>query len=106
MATFETSNMNPPYLQDELIPPYASKPFRCLRKQDGHSSLIGNRPEAFNLPFSVFFRERWQRIGIMNHAFEQSESGAGVQSQERSEERLHDEQSWSRMDDEGCPNGR
>jgi hypothetical protein len=42
----------------------------------------------------------------MNEEFKQSESGAGVQPQERSQERLRDEQSQSRMDDEGCPNGR
>lgn len=40
---------------------------------------------------------------IMHTEFEQS--GDGTRSRERSEERLRDEEAWSRMDDEGCPNG-
>jgi len=34
----------------------------------------------------------------------QSAAGDGTRSRERSEERLRDEQAWSRMDDVGCPN--
>ena len=43
---------------------------------------------------------------VMHAAFEQAESGDGAGSRERGEERLRDEEAWSRMDDEGCPNGR
>lgn len=53
--------------------------------------------------FGASFRECWRRMSVMHAAFEQS--GDGARSRERSEERLRDEQAWSRMDDEGCPNG-
>lgn len=42
----------------------------------------------------------------MNAAFEHAESGNGAGSRERSEEHFRDEEAWSRMEDEGCPNGR
>jgi hypothetical protein len=53
--------------------------------------------------FGASFRECWRRMRVMHAAFEHS--GDGARSRERSEERLRDEQAWSRMDDEGCPNG-
>jgi len=55
---------------------------------------------------SSFIGECWQKVKIMNAEFEQSESGDGLRSREAGEERVRDEQACSRMDDEGCPNGR
>jgi hypothetical protein len=42
----------------------------------------------------------------MNAAFVYAESGHGAGSRKRIEERLHDEEAWLRMEDEGCLNGR
>jgi hypothetical protein len=55
---------------------------------------------------SSFVGECWQKMKIMNEEFEQSEAGDDRRSREAAEERVRDEQAWSRMDDEGCPNGR
>ena len=40
---------------------------------------------------------------VMNAAFAHTKSGDGAGSRAHSEERLRDEEAWSRMDDEGCP---
>ena len=52
-----------------------------------------------------FVSECFRRMGMMKLAFEHSQSGDGTGSRERSDERRRDEEAWSRMDDEGCPNG-
>lgn len=43
---------------------------------------------------------------IMNEELEQLEAGDDRRFREAGEERVRDEQSCSRMEDEGCPNGR
>lgn len=53
---------------------------------------------------SSLIRECWQNMKIMKAEFEKSESGEGLPSSKAGEERIHDEQGSSRMDDEGCPN--
>jgi len=61
--------------------------------------------ERHSSRFGASFRDCWRRMTVMHAAFEHAESGDGAGSRERSEERLRDEEAWSRMDDEGCPNG-
>jgi hypothetical protein len=67
----------------------------------GPNGAVMNRVSRFG----TSFRECWRKMTLMNTAFEHSESGDGAASRERSEERLRDEEAWSRMDNEGCPNG-
>lgn len=49
-------------------------------------------------------RECWRRMGLMKHSFEHAELSDGTGSRERSDDRHRDEEDWSRMEDEGCPN--
>ncbi len=50
-------------------------------------------------------KECWWRMEFMQAAFEREQQlGDGAESRQRSEDRRRDEEAWSRMDDEGCPN--
>ena len=53
-----------------------------------------------------FLRDCWRRMGLMKLSFDHAELGDGTGSRERSDDRRRDEDDWSRMEDEGCPNGR
>ena len=44
-----------------------------------------------------------RRMKVVNAEFEQAEPIENPRSGESSKEQLCDEQAWSRMDDEGCP---
>jgi hypothetical protein len=50
--------------------------------------------------------ECWRRIAVMKAASEKAERRYGTRSNERSAERLRDQEAGLRMDDEGCPNDR
>ena len=52
---------------------------------------------------TAFARECWQRMRRMKATFEQGGLSL-AESHERREDRRRDEEAWSRMDDEGCPN--
>ena len=49
-------------------------------------------------------RKCWRRMGLMKLSFERAERSDGTGSRQRSAERRRDEDDWSRMNDEGCPN--
>ena len=51
-------------------------------------------------------RECLRRMKGINAEFEQSESSEGPPFSESIEEQVCDEEAWSRMGDEGCPNYR
>ena len=55
---------------------------------------------------SSFISEYSQKMKIMNEELEQSEAGDDRRFREAGEEGVRNEQSCSRMEDEGCPNGR
>jgi hypothetical protein len=61
------------------------------------------RAKASHRRRQAYFRRCW-RMRVMSVAFGRGWSIDDARSQKQSEERLFDEQSWSRMDDEGCPN--
>jgi hypothetical protein len=86
---------------DRILP---SGPLPFVIKRDRQSPAKRSRPQRFKHSFSERFIESWRRMRVMHAVFKHSESGGEEQSQEPSEERLGDEQAWSRMDDEGCPN--
>jgi hypothetical protein len=73
----------------------------------GHDGPLMMRQKLARRPsrFSASFRECWRKMSVMHAAFEHAESGDGAGSRGHNEERLRDEEAWSRMDDEGCPNG-
>ena len=57
--------------------------------------------------FGASFRDEcWRKMRVMHAAFADAESDGGAGSREREEERLRDEEAWSQMANEGCPNGR
>lgn len=58
--------------------------------------------EGYGNRFAAFLRKIWWSMIVMKKNFEHA--GDGLRSRERSAERLRDEEAWSRMDGEGCPN--
>lgn len=52
--------------------------------------------------FAAFLRKIGWSMSVMKKNFEHA--GDGSLSRERSADRLRDEEAWSRMDGEGCPN--
>lgn len=106
MSTFKSSIATLPYPQDKFLQPSVQGALPSVRMRVWQDAVTRRQPEPFTRRFGSFFRECWRRMRVMKAAFEQSESGDGTQSRERREERLRDEESWSRMDDEGCPNAR
>jgi hypothetical protein len=97
MPTFKNASAMPPHLHESAIRP-------TLTRRNCREVADRRPPEAFNRQFAVFFRESWQDMRIMNTRFEQSELGGDTRFRQRSEERLQDEEAWSRMVSEGCPN--
>jgi hypothetical protein len=93
-----------PHLKAELMQLSVTGPLRSLETGDCQSAAVRGQTEGFVWRFGAFLRECWRRMMIMHGQFEQA--GDGARSRERGEERLREEQAWSRMDDEGCPNGR
>src|SRR5512146_1755508 len=94
--------------------PYALSAFRgdlttpspvTFELREGHSPVAVRRELEDGSPQgSSFLRECWRRMGLMKLAFEHAQFSDGTGSRERSAERRRDEDDWSRMDDEGCPN--
>lgn len=105
MSTLKSSIATLPCPPDKFLQPAVQIALPSVRMRGWQSAVKRRHPEAFARRFGAFFLECLRRMKVMHAAFEQSESGDGTRSRERSEERLRDEQAWSRMDDEGCPNG-
>jgi hypothetical protein len=82
-------------LEQDVVPP--------VDKRGCHGAVMRENFGRRLDEFGASFRECWRRMRVMHAAFEQS--GNGSRSRERSEERLREEEAWSRMNDEGCPNG-
>jgi hypothetical protein len=106
MSTFKSPIATLPYSPDKFLQPAVQIALPSVRMRVWQSAVRRRHPEAFTRRLGTFFLECWRRMKVMHASFEQSESGDGTGSRERSEERLRDEQAWSRMDDEGCPNGQ
>src|SRR5512133_3571358 len=83
---------------DKFLQPAVHIALPSVRMRVRQGVVRRRQPEAFTRRFGAFFLECWQRMRMMYAAFEQSESADGSRSRERSEERLRDEQAWSRMD--------
>jgi len=81
----------------ELMQLSVTSPLRSLETGDCQSAAVRGQTEGLVWRFGVFLRECWRRMMVMHAAFEQA--GNGARSRERSEERLRDEEAWSRMDD-------
>jgi hypothetical protein len=101
MSVFTSSVRVPPYSQREFTSVQGALP--SVSTSDCQSTGMRPQPAGFNRRFSAFFREYWRRIKVMNAAFAHAQSGDGAGSRARSEERLRDEEAWSRIDNEGCP---
>jgi hypothetical protein len=105
MSTLKSSIASLPHPPDKFLRPSVQSALPSVRMRVWQGAVMRRQPEALTRRFGAFFLECWRRMRVMKAAFEQAESGDGTRSRERSEERLRDEQAWSRMDDKGCPNG-
>lgn len=106
MFTLKSSIATLPCPPDKFLQPSVQIALPSVRMRVRQGVVMRRNPEAFTRRFGAFFLECWRRMKVMHAAFEQSESADGSRSRERSEERLRDEQDWSPMDDERCPNGQ
>jgi len=105
MSTFKSSNTILSRLQGELIQPIGQCTNPSLREPCCEVAVMRRQPESFTRRAGTFVRECWRKMKVMNTAFKQEELCDGARSHERSDERLRDELAWSRMDDDGGPNG-
>lgn len=106
MSTLKSSIATLPCPSDKFLQPAVQIALPSVRMRVWQSALKRRQPEAFTRRFGGFFLECWRAMRAMHAAFEQAESADGTRSRGRSDERLRDEQAWSRMDDEGCHNGQ
>lgn len=63
---------------------------------------VHQQPEGLKTRLAAFMCKVRSSMSIMKKDFEHE--GDGSRSRERSAERLRDEEAWSQMDGEGCPN--
>jgi hypothetical protein len=105
MATFKSSLTILPPPQDKFLHPSVQDALPRMKQRTRYAAVLREDFGRRLSQFSAFCRECWRRMRVMNAAFEQAESSSGASSREQSEEQLHDEQAWARMDNEGCPNG-
>ncbi len=105
MNTVNYSNLIRNCLRSEPMQPLVqgSLPIGIHERQ---GSATSPRPTALPHRYGGFFRECWRRMKAMNDDFRESNSGDGALSRKRNEERLEDEQAWSRLDDDGAFSSR
>jgi hypothetical protein len=72
----------------------ASPPGRFIQPPDYDVRPSRRQNHSFNRRFIAFIQELWRRIKIMKADSERA--GDGTRSRERSEERRHDDEVWSR----------
>jgi hypothetical protein len=106
MSTCNNSITILPNLSGKLIQTVEQTSVPVLTNRAVNGAVMRQTFERHLSGFSAFFRECWRKMMVMNATFARAELGDGAASRERSEERVGDEEAWSRMDDEGCPNGR
>jgi hypothetical protein len=106
MSTYNSLIAILPNSSGKLIPTVEQASFPLPTKQSTKGAVVRQKFEHQFGGLTAFFRECWRRMMVMNATFADAELGDGAASRERSEERAGDEEAWSRMDDEGCPNGR
>lgn len=92
-----------PHPKTELGQMSTARHLRSFQKESSRNAGVRGQSEGLIRRFGAFLCECRRRMMIMQIEYEHS--GDGTRSRERSEERLRDEEAWSRMDDEGCPNG-
>lgn len=102
MAAFKSSVTIPPYPQGEFNPPSGQGALSLVSKRERQGAVM-SPPKGFYRRFGTFFREYRRSMRVINAAFAHTQSSDGAGPRARSEERLRDEEAWSRIDDEGCP---
>jgi hypothetical protein len=106
MSTFKSSTMVLLYPKGGFTLPSALSAFHSAERLDCQGARVQQQAKVPHDRFQANFRRCWWKMRIMNAAFGLRRSNDDAQPQKRNEEHLLDEQAWSRMDDEGCPNGR
>jgi hypothetical protein len=103
MSTFKNSIMVLIYPKDEIRLSLVHIVLHSAGKWNRPGAGNQQRAKASHRRRRAYFRRCWW-MRVKSVAFGRGWSIDNARSQKRSEERLLDEQSWSRMDDEGCPN--
>jgi hypothetical protein len=104
MSTFKSSIMALIYAKDGVTLPPAHVVLHPAERWNCPGAGKQRRVKASHRRRQTYFRRCWWKMRVMSVAFGRGWSIDDARSQKRSEERLLDEQSWLRMDDEGCPN--
>ncbi len=87
-----------------LVPTTPYAPTAFSRRLEPAAHLLAEPWKRDARGVLSFLHECWRRMGLMKRSFDHAELGDGTGSRERSNDRRRDEEAWSRMDDEGCPN--